>query len=463
MNRTTGDDFLMDTNDLIRMDLKHFWHPCTQMKDYDEFPPLVVERAQGSRIDLADGRSLIDGISSWWCKSLGHGHPRVKQAFLSQVERFEHVIMANCSTEVVARLCDELAQIEPTLSRVFLAENGSVSVEIAMKMSLQANAQSGRPQRTGFMALEHAYHGETMLTLATGDNDFFSGPFQHLLVQIPKITGVPYTNGEEPEFSSPVTDAEWLPIEQQLNAHADTLSAILVEPVLQGAGGMRIYKPDFLRRLRDWTTKHQVHLIADEIFTGFGRTGRMMACQYAGIVPDFVTFSKGMTSGFAPLAAVVTTEDIYQSFYADYLAGRTFVHSTTYAGYAPAAAAALEVIHIFREEQVLKHVRMRAPALLQRMKQVAAASSGALVNVRGIGFLAAVDIVNPNTGIPFPREKRAGFQFYKNAARRGALLRPVGDSFYFMPPLNTEDADLDELAGIASLAVKDTIQELCKR
>ena len=447
----------MNTNELIEMDLRHFWHPCAQMKDYADFPPMAVESAKGSKLFLKDGRVILDGISSWWCKSLGHAHPRIKKAFLEQVNRFEHVIMANCCAETVAELCSSLAETIPGLSRVFLAENGSVSVEIAIKMSLQYHAQSGHPEKKHFLSLENAYHGETILTLAAGDSDFYSGPFRHLLPHIGKLAPVPYLDGPDSPLWNNMPEEDWKKLETILDSHAQNLAGVLVEPVLQGAGGMKLYSPDLLRRLRKWTKDHGVHLIADEIFTGFGRTGEMMACQHAEILPDIATLSKGMTSGFVPLAAVMTTEEIYNAFYGDYLSGRAFVHSTTYSGYAPAAAAALEVLKVYREEQILESVRSRGRSLLERMKRIAASSGGALSHVRGIGFVAAADIVNPETGCPFPKNERTGFEFYKNAARLGALLRPIGDSFYFLPPLNTPEEELDQLADIAEKALRLTL------
>lgn len=449
---------MLNAKELVEMDLRHFWHPCTQMKDYTDFPPMPVESASGSKIYLKDGRVIIDGVSSWWCKSLGHSHPRIKKAFIGQLDRFEHVIMANCCAEPVAELCNELSKIAPGLSRVFLSENGSVAVEIAMKMSLQYHAQSGNPQKKHFIALENGYHGETILTLAAGDNDFYSGPFGELLPSIKKLAPLRYVEGMDSPYWNQLPDNEWGVLEAELDSAADTLSAVIVEPVLQGAGGMLIYSPDLLRRLRKWCTKNNVHLIADEIFTGFGRTGEMMACAHAGIVPDFAAFSKGMVSGFVPFAAVLTSEEVYGKFYGDYLSGKAFVHSTTYSGYAPGAAAALEVIKIFRDENILESVRTRGPRLLERMKKISEVSGGALTNVRGIGFVAAAGIVNPQTGKPFPREERIGFEFYKNAARMGALLRPLGDSFYFLPPLNTPEEDLDRLAEIASDALSLTIK-----
>lgn len=446
----------MKARELVELDLRHFWHPCTQMKDCEQAPPLPVDSAQGPYIVLKDGRRLIDGVSSWWCKSLGHGHPRVKKAFLKQIDKFEHVIMANCCADSVANLCERLSKLCPPLDKVFLSENGSVAVEIAMKMSLQYHAQTGNPQRRQFAALENGYHGETILTLAAGDCSLYANPFKHLLHGVPKLGPIEYLGGNELKPWNRMEDEDWTPIETELDSMSETLAAILFEPVLQGAGGMRIYSPDLLRRLKFWAERRGIHLIADEIMTGFGRTGRMLACEHAGIAPDFLVLSKGMTSGFAPLAATLTSQKVYDAFYADYSTGRAFMHSTTYSGYAPAAAAAVEVMRIFEDTKLADMVQRRSHGLRRRMERISE-ETGALANLRAIGFMAAADIVNPSTGEPFPKSERTGCKFYRKALEHGALLRPLGDTIYFLPPLNAEEAVLDSLAEIALKSLKQTV------
>lgn len=444
-------------NPIVEKDLRHFWRPATQMKDYENFEPLLVDHALGSKLFLRDGRELVDGISSWWCKSLGHGHPAVRKAFVDQVMKFEHVIMANCSAEPVAELCATLAGLLPPLDRVFIAENGSVSVEVALKMSLQYHAQTGHPEKCHFAGLHNGYHGETVLTMGVGDCDVYSRPFKHLVPSILKLGPIPYRTGPSAADWDVMPEEEWNSLERLLAPHAETLSAIVFEPVIQGANGMRVYSPDLLRRLRSWADRNNVHLIADEIFTGFGRTGKWFACDWAGIRPDFMTLSKGLTSGFAPMAVVMTSSRVFDAFYADYSTGRTFMHSTTYSGYAPGAAAALAVIRTLREEGIVESVAERAAALRGRMEKVAA-ETGALANLRGIGFAVAANIVDPATGKPFPKERRIGFEFFKRVVEHGVLLRPIGDSFYFLPPLNTPDDLLDRMAEASVAALNETVR-----
>ncbi len=414
---------------------------------------MEVVRARGSFLYTSDGRRIIDAISSWWCKSLGHCNPRISQAVRTQLRKFEHVIMANTCNEVLVELSDRLCAILPGLSKVFYADNGSTAVEIAMKMSLQYHLQRGSSGRTRFVSLENGYHGETVLTLAAGDCGLYSAPFNSLMPEIRKIAGLPYVSGSDDEGWENMGDKRWETIRSSLDEHAGSLAAMVFEPVLQGAGGMRIYSPDLLRRLSSWARAHGVHLIADEILTGFGRTGKMLACMHAGITPDFVCISKGLTAGWGSMSAVLTSDDVYDCFYSDYNEGRAFMHSNTYCGHALSAAAALEALKIYEEERVVESVAARGGELVGRMRHVAE-NTRVLTNVRGLGFVAAADIINPDTGKPFPAEMRKGFECYKKAVALGALLRPLGDTIYFLPPLNTPDKTLDKLARITEKAVK---------
>ena len=437
-------------------DLKHIWHPCAQMKDYETFPPLVIERAEGSFFYTDDGRPVIDAISSWWCKSLGHCHPDIKKAVQNQLERFEHIIMANTCNSTLVELSEKLAQLTPDLEKVFYADNGSTAVEIALKMSLQYNLQTGRKQKTQFLALENGYHGETTLTLAAGDCELYSAPYSSIMPVIPKITGIPYVSGINDPLWNDMGDDAWNIIQKQLEERKELLSGIVFEPLVQGAGGMKIYSADFLRRLKKWAVANDVHLIADEIMTGFGRTGKYLACEYAGITPDFVCLSKGLTAGWGPMAVVLTSNEIYDAFYDDYFSGKAFMHSNTYCGYPIAAAAALEAMKVYERENTMESVFERSSALLQRMKYVAQ-ETNCLVNFRSLGFVVAADIIDSSTGLPFPKELRIGYQCYKKAIKNGAFLRPLGDTLYFLPPLNTPDGVLDDLAEIAIKSLKEVL------
>jgi adenosylmethionine---8-amino-7-oxononanoate aminotransferase len=457
--------------DLVARDLAAFWHPCSQMRDYVEFPPLVVTGARGSRLRLESGGEILDAISSWWCKALGHGHPRLAAALRAQQDAFEHVITANTTSAPLVRLCERLLAAAnglppsawgPTappgrqpghFGKVFLADNGSTAVEIALKMALQAQAQRGAPRRTRFVALENAYHGETAGTLSIGDLDLYAAPYRALCFSAGRLSGLPYRSGpDDPRWLD--AGAEWSAIEAALDAQAETLAAIVYEPVLQAAGGMLFFSPDLLRRLRAWADGHGVYLIADEIAAGMGRLGAMLASHLAGgpggislaALPDFAVLSKGLTAGVLPLSAVLTTDPIFDLFDADYAEGRAFLHSNTFTGNALAVAVALAVLDVFADDDVLGRVSALARRLRAAMQAVAA-DRPYLRNLRACGMVAAVDIRDPDGGALEAR-RRTGWHVYREAVRRGALLRPLGDTMYLFPPLTTAESELDEMAAI---------------
>jgi len=444
-------------SDLIKRDLRHVWHPCSQMKDYEDFPPLPISHAEGPFLYTADSREIIDAISSWWCKSLGHRHPKIIAAVKDQLDRFEHIITANTCNEYLVELSEKLASLVTPLNRVFYADNGSTAVEIALKMCLQYHTQTGNPEKTNFVALQNGYHGETILTLAAGDCELYSKPYLPLMPRIPKLREIPYCQGPDHDEWEQLSRDDWRHLEKQLeNWQVTGLAGIIFEPIVQGAGGMNIYSPELLKHLRKWATENQVLLVADEIMTGFGRTGRMLACEHAGINPDFICLSKGLTAGFSPMSAVLAPEWIYDAFYDDYHTGKAFLHSNTYCGHALGTVAALAAMAVYQDEGIIDQVEEKSCELRSRMQQVAD-QTGALINVRGVGFITAADLIDPDTGQAFPKGQRRGFQIYQEAVKLGALLRPLGDTIYFLPPLNTPDDTLDRLAEITTQAIKHVI------
>ncbi len=448
----------MNNQEMIKLDLAHNWHPCSQMKDYETFPPIPIERANGSYLYTTEGKEIIDAISSWWCKSLGHCHPVIKEAVIKQLDKFEHIIGANTCNETIVNLSAQLAELIPGLDKVFYSENGSTAIEIAAKLSLQYNNQSGREHKKEFMSLVNGYHGESVLALSAGDCELYSKPYAHIMLKIPKIYSVPYVSGIKDENWDKISDEAWLEIENELAKYAENLSAIFFEPIVQGAGGMLIYSPDFLRRLRKWADKNQVHLIADEIMTGFGRTGKFFAFEYANIIPDFVAISKGLTGGYVPMSAVLCSTEVYNAFYDDYASGKAFLHSNTYTGYAAGAAAGLASLRIMQDEDIVAQVAKRGIGLQDRLAQVAT-STNSLINLRGVGFVAAADIVNPATGKSYDSKLRTGYKCFQKAIELGAWLRPLGDTIYIFPPLNTDEQTLDKIAQIAEEALIITLKE----
>jgi adenosylmethionine-8-amino-7-oxononanoate aminotransferase len=467
----------MTMSPLAARDLAVLWHPCAQMQDYRDFPPLEVVGASGCHLELADGSRLIDGISSWWCKSLGHRHPRLTAALRAQSECFEHVILANTTNEPVVAFCEELlaavnggfaagtgsgergalgaaapktpatAAILPApLAKVFLSGDGSTGIEVALKLAVQFQRQTGQAQRTRFACLENGYHGESIATMSVSDCGLYKAPYADLCFPTTVLSGLPYRCGPTDTRWQDAA-AEWPAIAAQLDVVADQLAGIIVEPVLQGAGGMRLYSPDLLRRLRSWCDAHGVVLIADEIATGMGRLGAILGCHLTGILPDIAVLSKGLTGGYLPLSATVLTQRIYAAFLGDWASGRAFLHSNTYSGNALGVAVARAALAVYHDETVLAQVAQHGPTL-------ALPELPWLRNHRQCGMMAAADVVQRD-GTPFPAAARTGYRIYRAAVRRGALLRTLGDTVYLLPPLIAKAAVIAELRRILTEAISE--------
>ncbi len=452
---------------LLKRDMDHLWHPCSQMKDYESFPPLEVVGADGPYIHLADGHKLIDAQSSWWCKSLGHGHPRLRAALKAQADRYEHIISANTAQEPSAALAEKLGSLVPGLSHVFFAGDGSTAVDLAAKLALHAQRLRGQPQRCRFAALANGYHGESGISLGLSDLGLYREAYAALLPTPAYLQPLPYRRGMESSIAAASRttkltglrdragfpekkEDEWLDaseawpsIERQLQGLEPELCAIVFEPVLQGAGGMRLYSPDLLRRLAAWAKTHGVYLLADEILTGFHRTGPVLACEHAGVQADLVCLSKGLTAGWLPLSATLISDDLYRLFYADYGQGRDFLHSNTFAGNALGCAVALEALRIYEDEKIGECVAATAPVMRDLFFEMVEAS-GVLENVRHLGMMVAADL-KPEAAASLPR---AGYAVYREAVRRGALWRNLGSTLYWLPPLNIEVEVLVKLRDI---------------
>jgi adenosylmethionine-8-amino-7-oxononanoate aminotransferase len=446
LTNKTDRDSHQKLNLMLARNLNHNWHPCSQMKDHAEFPPLFINNAKGAYLELEDGRKIIDAISSWWCKSLGHGHPRIKQAIHEQLERFEHVMFGNTTHENIILLSERLSQLTSNyLNKVLYASDGSCAVEIALKIALHARQILGQSHKNKFMCLENAYHGETALAMSVSDLGIYREPYEAILIESPVLKGIPYVSGKSDPLWSNCSEY-WPAIESQLNQHEKNLTAIILEPIIQGAAGMKIYSQDFLRRLRVWTTQHDIYLIADEIMTGIGRTGLNLACDHAEITPDFLCLGKALTAGFLPLSAVLTSEKIYSLFYDDYENGKSFLHSHTHTGNALAVSAALAMFEVMDQEKIVEHVQNMESDLICSMQSVME-STGALKNLRGLGGVVAADLINSKN------IKRAGYEFSKAAIQEGALMRAIGDSIYWLLPLNTDEAVLQDLKKITERAI----------
>ncbi len=421
----------------------HLWHPCSQMKDYESFNPLNITQAKGNFV-YHNNKAIIDAISSWWCKSLGHNHPQLQAALITQLNLLEHTILANTTNPTIEKFTKKLCTLTRT-DKVLFASDGSCAVEIALKMSIHARIIRGQTKKTQFAALRNSYHGETCATLSVSDSGLYKKPYQSLLFDCTFLTAIPYVSGKKDILWHDAKE-HWFQTQTQLEMIKDKLNAIIIEPLIQGAGGMLIYSKDYLSYLSQWCKENDVYLIADEIMTGIGRTGKMLACQYANITADFICLSKGLTSGMLPLSVCLTHDFIYALFYDDYKTQKAFMHSHTHSGNTLACAVALATLETFENEQILDYVNHTlAPTLARNLYEVADKTQ-ALHNIRHLGAVVAADIKNPS-------HPRQGYQVYQKAVQLGAFLRPLGNTIYWLPPLNTDLKTLNQLKDITIQAL----------
>ncbi len=429
---------------LITKDLKHIWHPCSFMQDFEQYPPLVVHSAKGSYINTNQG-TLIDAISSWWCKSLGHGHPAIIAAIKTQLDKFEHVITANTTNPLVVELAEKLSEISGK-QHVFFASDGACAVEISLKLAIHAAKLKGFNHKTKFISLKNSYHGETFATMAISDSGIFKKTYDNLQTKNYHIENIPYlSNNQDPLWKN--CDTMWQSILPKLEGIKNDVAAIIFEPIIQGAAGMLCYSPDLLRKLAKFAKENDIYIIADEIMTGLGRTGKWLAQNHAGIEADFTCLSKGLTSGSIPMSAVMIDDNIYSLFYQDYNPENAFLHSHTFGGNPLAVSAALATIKVMQQENINEQAVKLGDYMYARFKEVAN-NTGKLTNIRNIGAIVAADINNPEN-------LRIGYQIAQSARKFGALLRPIGNCLYWLPPLNTDFSTIDKLAEITNQAIED--------
>jgi len=439
----------VNRSELLTLDRRHVWHPCTQEKDHELMPPIPIVRGEGVRLIDMEGNSYIDGVSSWWVNLFGHNHPRLIRALQEQSQKISHHIFAGFTHQPAVELASRLSALAPEgLEKVFYTDNGSSAVEAALKMSFQCWQQSGKPDKTRFVSLTDAYHGETVGALSVSGCELYRDVYRPILtegyfVQGPDCFRCPW--GQQRDSCA----AEcFCAMEQTLAENHEQIAAVILEPLVQGAAGMRIYPPLYLRKLRALCDSYDVHYIADEIAVGFGRTGRFFANEHAGVAPDLLCLSKGITGGTMPLAAVLATRKIYDAFYDDYVNLKAFLHSHSYTGNPLACAVAVETLNIFADEQVLENLPERM-AILDRHGE-ALAQLPQVGEFRRCGMIAAVELVTDKASKePYPWQQRRGYQVYQQALRRGALLRPLGNVVYFMPPLTIPLGELETLLEIA--------------
>ncbi|MFZ2452296.1 MAG: adenosylmethionine--8-amino-7-oxononanoate transaminase [Methylovulum miyakonense] len=439
----------MNNKVLADRDLAVLWHPCTQMKDHEHLPMIPIKSGRGVWLEDFDGKRYLDAVSSWWVNLFGHANPVINAALKEQLDALEHVIFAGFTHETGIQLAEKLVDITPAgLNRCFYADNGSAAVEVALKMSFHYWRNGGQTQKTKFITLENSYHGETLGALAVGNVALYKETYAPLLMDVITVPGPDCYFREVGETWAEYSTRRFALMEQALQQHAGTVCAVIIEPLVQCAGSMRMYDPVYLKLLRQACDRYGVHLIADEIAVGFGRTGTLFACGQADISPDFLCLSKGLTGGYLPLSAVLTTDNIYQAFYADYTQLTGFLHSHSYTGNALACRAALATIGIFQQDNIIN----KNQRLIAKLAEVAVRfhDHRNVAEVRQTGMILAIELVkNKTTREPFAWQERRGLKVYQYALAQGVLLRPLGNVIYFMPPYVITEAELELLAEVA--------------
>jgi adenosylmethionine-8-amino-7-oxononanoate aminotransferase len=420
------------TVDLHAKDRQHLWHPFTQQRSWCEEEPLVIDRADGTNLYDADGNVYIDGVSSLWCNVHGHRHPAIDGAIEEQLRRVSHSTLLGLTHEPAIELAARLAAIAPAgLTRVFFSDSGSSAVEIALKMTFQFWAQRGERQRTGFICLQNAYHGDTLGAVSVGGIEQFHALYRPLLF------GTLAARAGDPDH-----------LEQLLKWHAGRVAGVIVEPLVQGAAGMLVQPPGYLRQVRDLCDAHDVLLICDEVATGFGRTGRMFACEHEDVSPDLMCVGKGITGGYLPLAATLSSERIYEGFLGAADEQRTFFHGHTYTGNPLACAAAIAALELFESECTLEALQPKIELLTRLLAQRVAILPG-VAEVRQRGFMVGIELIGQAAA------DRLGHHVTVAARRRGAVIRPLGDVVVLMPPLAISEADLRRLVAITAASIAE--------
>jgi adenosylmethionine---8-amino-7-oxononanoate aminotransferase len=443
-----------ENSDWVRRDLAHVWHPCTQMKDHETVPMIPLRAGSGVWLEDQAGKRYIDGISSWWVNLFGHANPRINAAVAAQLGKLEHAIFAGFTHEPAITLAEELVRLAPPgLNRCFFADNGSAAIEVAVKMSFHFWRNTGQQRKSRFITLSNSYHGETLGALAVGNVDLYKSIYRPLLMDVITVPSPDSFLRAPGESEVDHARRMFAPMEAAIAENHDEVAAVIVEPLVQCAGGMRMYDPEYLRLLRDACTRFGVHVIADEIAVGFGRTGTMFACEQAGITPDYLCLSKGLTGGYLPLSVVMTRDAIYDAFYDEYTKLNAFLHSHSYTGNPLACAAANATLAIFREEPVLERNRALARKMADSVAHLA--DHPHVVDIRQRGMILAVELMkDPKSRTPWPWTERRGLRIYRHALERGALIRPLGTTIYFMPPYVIQPDEIDTLARIATEGVE---------
>ena len=449
---------MLDKETLVAWDKRYLWHPFTQMQDWLTEDVVIIERGEGCYLIDTAGNRYIDGTASMWTNVHGHNHPELNTALKTQLDKIAHTTLLGYSNIPAIQLAQKLVEITPAgLNKVFYSDNGSTAVEIALKMTYQYWQHKGEPQRKLFIHFDNAYHGDTIGAMSVGGIDSFHTTFDSLLFKGIRVSAPEmYRSPRDPNASSneSAVKTRWLnAVEAALSENAGQVAGIILEPLIQGAGGMLIAPKGFLKELAVLAKHRKVPLIVDEVMTGFGRTGKMWACEHENVTPDILCTAKGLAAGYLPLAATLTTDDIYNAFLGEYGDLKTFFHGHTFTGNPLACAVALENIAIFERENLLSQLQPTLDHFRNRLQDFYALPH--VGDVRVCGFAAGVELMkNPDTDTPYPFEEKVGIRVCKEALSRGAMLRPLVNTIVLMPPLGISTAELDALLNIVYSSIE---------
>ena len=436
----------ISTEQLRLWDKRHVWHPFTQMQDWEQDEPIIIERGEGCWLIDSTGRRYLDGVASMWTNVHGHCRRELNDALKKQVDRLEHSTLLGLASEQSIILAAELAKITPPgLDRFFYSDNGSTAMEVAVKMAYQFQVHSGRPERSRFITFKHAYHGDTLGAVSIGGIDIYHTTFKPLLFETVQAPA-PYCYRCEFGCQDPCTCGMRCleALESIMQEHAGGCAGLVIEPLIQGAGGMLVQPPGFLATVRELCNTYDILLIADEVATGFGRTGTMFACQREAVVPDIMALSKGITAGYLPLAVTVTNNKVYSAFLGDYENMKTFFHGHTFSGNPLACAVALKSLELFERDKMLEMLQPKIAWLAQRLALFLGMPH--VGDVRQCGMAAGIELVeNKITKKAYPWEQKVGIRVCIEARKKGIFSRPLGNTIVIFPPLVISDSELEQL------------------
>lgn len=447
----------LEYEQLAAMNKAHLWHPFTQMKDYNNTDPLIIERGEGVKLYDVQGRAYYDGFSSVWLNVHGHNVPELNQAIIDQLQKVAHSTLLGMANVPAIELAEKLAAIAPAgLTKVFYSDSGATGVEIALKMAFQHWHNRGITDKRTFITMREAYHGDTIGAVSVGAIPLYHERFRPLLFQ-PYV--VPYPQAyRHPGGAAGAMEETLASLRGTLQRHSNEIAALIVEPIVQGASGMMIMPPGCLAEIAALCRKHDVLLIADEVATGFGRTGAMFACDLERVSPDLMVIGKGLTGGYLPVAATLAADEVYSSFYADYEEQKTFFHGHSFTGNPLGCAAALASIKLFEERRIVEGVRTKADFVARKLAPLAGRPH--VGDIRQQGLMIGIELVrDKTTKEPYSWEDRIGVRTTMRARELGMLTRPLGNVIVFIPPLVSTEAELEAMTGILAAAIRDVTEK----